>query len=404
MQVRNDVPALQAALRHPDPEIRRKAAVALRALDVPAALPALADALAIEADAPARASLLAAVQHFTPPDKLLPLLISQHNVEALIDLLYAGPAPAMHAVIEALVRLGDRSAVEALIIVFHAADQVPDDVRYAAANALIALQSAPAIVTPLAALRRDQSAMRRMAALILGQTHATWAVPGLVDALADPDAEVRAAVREALTLIGTPAAHAALADAPADDLPVDETPANEALINEAPADEAPAEETNSAEETLAEEETAEDPPAAETLPAAITPDTDEADEAAAPDEPAEIPAPPADPSAALGGTEPPPAKDDTTLAETAVTPDDATTEVEPVSLDVPAMLDLAAAVPSEEDAAPVEDTAPDEPAVLDPATTAEQPTQADFGYTRAWDTDWENTDEDDFYPDVDVVF
>ena len=152
MQVRNDVPALQAALRHPDPEIRRKAAVALRALDAPAALPALATALAIEADAPARASLLAAVQHFTPPDKLLPLLISQHNVEALIDLLYAGPAPAMHAVIEALVKLGDRSAVESLIIVFHTADQVPDDVRYAAANALIALQSAPAIVTPLLAL------------------------------------------------------------------------------------------------------------------------------------------------------------------------------------------------------------------------------------------------------------
>ena len=110
---------------------------------------------------------------------------------------------------QALGVLGNRLAVEPLVILFHNSSS-PPAVRLAAAEALLELKSAPAVVTLLGALRRDSWEVRRNAAAVLGQIQATWAVAPLTAVLDDPHPVVRRAAAAALRRIGTPEAIAAL--------------------------------------------------------------------------------------------------------------------------------------------------------------------------------------------------
>ena len=81
---------------------------------------------------------------------------------------------------------------------------VPTKARLAAAEALLKLESAPAVVTLLGALRRDDWQIRRNAAAVLGQLQASWAVEPLIGALNDAMPIVRKTAAAALRRIGTP--------------------------------------------------------------------------------------------------------------------------------------------------------------------------------------------------------
>ena len=204
LQSRRDIPGLIEALSHEDPDVRRRAAAALRTLDAAEAVPALNEALAAEKDWLVQASITAAIQHLTRSSHLQEL-IAQKNIPGLINLLYSTNSEDIIGAAEALGDLGDRLAVEALVIVFRN-PLMPDAVRFAAAEALIKLKSAPAIVTLLAALRRENWQVRRNAAMVLGQLRASWATPALIDVLRDDNLVVRREALVALRQIGTPAA------------------------------------------------------------------------------------------------------------------------------------------------------------------------------------------------------
>ena len=208
LQSRVDIDGLTAALSHADPTVRRKAAAALRALDADPAVPALKAALGRESDWEAQATLLAAIQYLTHEDALA-VLIEQRNVEALVNLLFSDMPHDVLGAIEALGELGDKQATEALVVIFRTTE-LPDELRYAAGESLLRLKSAPAVVTLLAALRRDDIEVRLNAAAMLGELHATWATRGLIDALDDAEPDVRQAAREALAKLGTPTALKAL--------------------------------------------------------------------------------------------------------------------------------------------------------------------------------------------------
>ena len=94
-------------------------------------------------------------------------------------------------------------------------------VRLAVAEALIKLQSAPAEITLLAALRNERWMIRRNAAAVLGQIQADWAVEPLIQSLRDPIEAVRRVARAALERIGTAEALAAIH---APEVPADENP------------------------------------------------------------------------------------------------------------------------------------------------------------------------------------
>jgi len=251
LQSRRDLAGLVEALRHADPDVRRRAAAALRTLDAAETVDALKEALRVELDWDAQASLTAAIQHLTH-DSTLTVLIEQGNITALIGLLYSPEPEDVLAAIEGLVEVGDRLAVEPLVVLFHN-DTQPDEIRYAVAEALIKLKSAPAVVTLLAALRRENPQVRLNAARVLGEIRARWATRGLIEQLDDADPEVRKAVEHALEQIGTPTALRALQHAhdesmmitlelPAlpepDTLAEDDTPAEDEVADEEVASEA----------------------------------------------------------------------------------------------------------------------------------------------------------------------
>ena len=75
---------------------------------------------------------------------------------------------------------------------------------------VLLLDSAPAIVTLLGALRNPDWQVRRNAAAMLGMVRASWAVVPLVAALDDPNEIVRRTVETALESINTPEARVAL--------------------------------------------------------------------------------------------------------------------------------------------------------------------------------------------------
>lgn len=208
LQSRHDISALVASLTHSDPDVRRRAAHALQTLDVVQAVPALKAALQQETDTQTRDvfnNVLHALDHRTDVESL----IRAQDTEHLMQVLRSRRPENVIAAARALGKIGDRMAVEPLVILFHDPSSSPR-VRLAAADALLELKSAPAVVTLLGALRRNSPQVRCNAAAVLGQIQATWAVEPLVEALDDPHPVVRRSAAVALRRIGTPDAVAAL--------------------------------------------------------------------------------------------------------------------------------------------------------------------------------------------------
>ncbi len=201
LQSRHDVPSLIAALRHPDFEVRKRAAIALRVLEATEAVPALRSMLREEPDDQVRRSVQSALQVLDQRTNV-DALVAAGDLRGLIDVLNTRHAENVIAAANVLGDLGDRRAAEPLVILFHNSSS-PPQVRLAAAEALLKLQSAPAVVTLLGALRRDSWQVRRNAAAVLGQLQAVWAVDPLAVALRDTHPVVRRTAAAALRRIGT---------------------------------------------------------------------------------------------------------------------------------------------------------------------------------------------------------
>jgi HEAT repeat protein len=208
LQSRRDIQALTKALQYPDPEVRKRAAGALRVLDAVQAVPALKSALRNETDLQVRTNLVTAL-HVLDHRTDINSLIKDKDVNGLMAALKSRHPENTIAAARALGELGDRIAVEPLVILFQNTSR-PPGVRLAAAEALLQLKSAPAVVTLLGALRRDSWQVRRNAAAVLGQIQASWAVEPLIEALDDPHPIVRRTAAAALRRVGTAEAVAAL--------------------------------------------------------------------------------------------------------------------------------------------------------------------------------------------------
>src|SRR5262249_4219985 len=167
------------------------------------AVPALEAAIAVEQDWQAHAALTASLQYLDR-DIHIETMRKNKDIRGLSKMLTSPKLDDVITAFEALGSLGDRHAVEPLVMVFRN-PLMPSAACLAAAEALLKLESAPAVVTLLGALRRgDNWQVRRNAAAVLGQLQATWATQPLIDALKDPNVTVRKTAAAALHRINTP--------------------------------------------------------------------------------------------------------------------------------------------------------------------------------------------------------
>lgn len=204
MQSQNDAEGLIDALHHPDAGVRRRAAAALRAIGAWHATPALESALSFEGDWQAHAAMSAALEYLDH-DIHIEQMVKHKDLHGLIKMLGGTRAEDVIIACRALAEIKEPRAVEPLIILFRN-PLAPAKTRLAAAEALLKLESAPAVVTLLGALRREDWQARRNAAAVLGQLQASWAVDPLVTALTDPLPIVRKTAAAALRRIGLPEA------------------------------------------------------------------------------------------------------------------------------------------------------------------------------------------------------
>ena len=204
LQSHGEIDALIEALRHREASVRKGAAAALRALGAWQAVPALEAALAVESDWQAHAAISAALQYLDR-DIHIETMLKNKDVRGLSKMLSSPKPEDILQACTMLGALGDRQAVESLVTVFRN-PLLPNNVRLAAAEALLKLESAPAVVTLLGALRRDDWQVRRNAAAVLGQLQATWAAEPLIKLLNDPNQSVRRTAAAALHRISTPEA------------------------------------------------------------------------------------------------------------------------------------------------------------------------------------------------------
>ncbi len=208
LQAKKDTKGLIQALLYSDPDIRKRAAAALRVLGAVDAVSALREALKSERQPDVRDHLTAALEHLDASfaktaskdrsrDELVRVLLSSDDAKTLIETSHK------------LGELGDQLSTEALVTVFR--DQLkPDEVRLAAAYALIKLKSAPSVVTLLAGLKKQNWRVRHNSAAVLGQLRATWATDALIETLKDEHPNVRLAAAAALHRFQTKRAMQAL--------------------------------------------------------------------------------------------------------------------------------------------------------------------------------------------------
>jgi hypothetical protein len=204
LQAEKDIKGLIAALQHLDPDIRKRSAAALRVLGNPEAVFALARALERERNAEVRDHLAAAIEYLDQ-DTLVESLIDTQNVPGLIEMLASPRIEDVIRAARALGQIGDQRATEPLVTVFRN-PVIADEVRLAAAEALLELKSAPAVVTLLAALRKNNWRVRHNAAAVLGQLNATWATGPLIKSLEDEHAWVRNTAADSLSRFSNPRA------------------------------------------------------------------------------------------------------------------------------------------------------------------------------------------------------
>jgi len=211
MQAQNNTRGLIEILKTGTPDLRQRAATALRAMGVGSAIPALQESLLSETDPTVRETIMTAMEALfetTDPNEAAP----KGEARRIVDLIARLNSHNAEHAVRAAQGLGDiqqKLAVEALIITF-SNKKLDARVRLAAAEALIKLESAPLEVTPLAALRSEKWMIRRSAAMLLGLYQADWAVPPLITALQDPHELVQKSVRTALEQINTLEAQLAL--------------------------------------------------------------------------------------------------------------------------------------------------------------------------------------------------
>ncbi|MGB7341093.1 MAG: HEAT repeat domain-containing protein [Phototrophicaceae bacterium] len=221
-----DIRGLVAALTDEDTLIRRRAATALGAMDAIESLSALQRAHLAEDDAETRAVMSASIQALKKStSENLPKVDDSHDandvddeqiVYQLIEQLKSTDATTIIEAAETLGELGEKIAVEGLILAFNNPKHTIH-VRLAIAEALLKLESAPVEVALLANLRHTDWHIRRNGAAILGQLQAEWAVEPLAGSLNDPHPVVRRTALAALKHIGTPESRKALAQfAPTD--------------------------------------------------------------------------------------------------------------------------------------------------------------------------------------------
>lgn len=215
LQAQLNTQGLVEALSDDDAGIRRRAATALRALDAFDAIPALKATLEKEGDPETRASILAALdilerERDRQTDELREIAsepAEPTETQLQIERLKTGDEEFMIDAARILGELGDKDAVEPLVVLFNY-PKTPIKVRLAAAEALLKLESAPVEVALLGALRSAEWRVRRNGAAILGQLKANWAVEPLARALTDPHEMVRKTALAALKHIDTPEADA----------------------------------------------------------------------------------------------------------------------------------------------------------------------------------------------------
>lgn len=208
LQAERDIDGLIKALQYQDPDIRKRAAAALRVFGSTKAVFALERAFEEEKNPYVREHINSALT-YVRHDDLLDDLIKNENVPGLVEMLNSPRTSEVKRAIEALGRIGDRTATEGLVMVFRNA-LMADELRLAAAEALLKLESAPAVVTLLAALRKDDWQVRRNAVTVLGQLKATWATTPIVLMLNDAHAKVRKSAEYALSQMNTSDAREAL--------------------------------------------------------------------------------------------------------------------------------------------------------------------------------------------------
>jgi HEAT repeat protein len=207
LQAQGDSKGLIAALQNSEADVCKRAATALRVLGAVEALPALRQALESDPDEDLKTHLQSVI------DSLLaeqPKADNEPTSELIAQLDSDDPAVIIKAAYD-LGRLQDKTAVDALVRLFHNR-QLSPKVRLTAAEALVALESAPAVVTLLAALKSESWKVRRNAAAVLGQLRADWAVERLAERLTDESEHVVRTARAALHRIGTDQALAAIDD------------------------------------------------------------------------------------------------------------------------------------------------------------------------------------------------
>lgn len=223
LQTEENISGLVSALSHDDADVRRRAAAALRALGAHEALAPLRAALESEADSATRSSLLSALatlererdrQHDTGalPDLNAPRSPFDEKLETMIKLLQSTDVSQISNAARILGELGDKRAVEPLVMLFIDTG-TPIRARLAVAEALLKLESAPVEVSLLGALRSPDWKTRRNGAAILGQLRAEWALEPLAGALFDANDIVRRTALAALQRIGTAEAKAAIQQA-----------------------------------------------------------------------------------------------------------------------------------------------------------------------------------------------
>lgn len=219
LQAHFDIQGLVKALSSDDANIRRRAAAALRAIGATEALVPLRAAFAAEEDPQTRLIIATTIEMLTSdpaaqtPDTERPPTepaMQEAMVKRLIEKLKMGKPDEIVEVAHRLGELGNKIAVEPLVLVFNDPRQ-SIQVRLAVAEALLKLESAPVEVALLANLRHADWHIRRNGAAILGQLRAEWAVQPLARALRDPHPIVRRTARAALKYIGTPESRKALA-------------------------------------------------------------------------------------------------------------------------------------------------------------------------------------------------
>jgi hypothetical protein len=212
LQAQADIRGLLEAVKDGTPDIRKRAATALRALGATSAIPALQTILVSEKDPELRNVLITTLDYLfqqeVDEDEDVRSDQQSRVVHLIAQLNNNNPEHVIRAA-QNLAELQEKLAAEALVVVFHNR-QLRADVRLAAAEALIKLESAPVEVTLLAVLRNPDWRMRRNAAAVLGQLHADWAVSPLIAALRDEQEIVRRTAYAALKRIGTPQAMRAI--------------------------------------------------------------------------------------------------------------------------------------------------------------------------------------------------